>query len=365
MDAILNAKHSLLKERPPRIAGVRLHPLTDAVAERWDRFVLQQPSGSLFHMVGWKRAIEKTFGYQACYFYTERDGEITGVAPLFYISNWVVGRCLISAPFAVYGGICAADEESEEVLLDHLRDLAHKQKVEYLELRYRQRDLISGFALNPLYTTFTAPLTGDHEANLKKLPKDTRYMIRKSAKAGLTTKRGLDDNLMEAFYQLFAFSMSRLGTPVFPRSLFENLAQEFAGSVDLLLVYQNSEPISGVFSFRFRDTILPYYAGASAEATKLAANNFMYAELMKIAAEEGLRKFDFGRSKKGTGAYAFKTQWNMNVEPLTYQVHLVLRKELPNFNPLNPKFELAARCWQKMPLGLATWAGPKIVKWFP
>lgn len=363
MDAILNAEHSLLQEPPPRTVGFGVRPLTDDKAEQWDRFVLQQPTGSLFHLIGWKRAVERTFGFQACYFYTERDGEITGVAPLFSISNWVVGRCFISSPFAVYGGVCAADRDSEEVLVEYIKNLGHTQKVDFLELRYRQRQVIPGFASNPLYFTFTTPLSADHEANLKKLPKDTRYMIRKAAKSGLTTRRGLDQ--MDAFYRLFAFSMSRLGTPVFPRSLFDNLVREFPDSVDLLLVYQNAEPISGVFSFRFKDTILPYYAGAGAEATKLAANNFMYAELMKIAAEEGLRKFDFGRSKKGTGAYAFKTQWNMDIEPLTYQVHLVLRKELPNFNPLNPKFELAARCWRKIPLGLATWAGPKIVKWFP
>jgi lipid II:glycine glycyltransferase (peptidoglycan interpeptide bridge formation enzyme) len=140
---------------------------------------------------------------------------------------------------------------------------------------------------------------------------------------------------------------------------------EFSGSVDLLLIYAGPKPVSGIFSFRFRDTILPYYAGAGPEAGPLAANNFMYSELMKNSAEEGLRFFDFGRSKKDTGAYAFKTQWNMNVEQLTYQVHLVRRKELPNFSPLNPKFELATRVWKKIPLPITAWLGPRVVRWFP
>jgi FemAB-related protein (PEP-CTERM system-associated) len=361
--ATLKTANSALEERSSGSTGVRTHHFTDAVAERWNRFVFQQPTGSLFHLLGWKRAIEKTFGFQSCYAYAERDGVITGVAPVFSISSWVVGRCLVSAPFAVYGGICAADNESEEELVRHLKELAYNQQVDYLELRYRQREMIPGFVSNPLYATFTAPLCADHEANLKRLPKDTRYMIRKAAKEGLTSRRGMDQ--MDQFYRLFAFSMKRLGTPVFPRSLFDNLAREFPESVDLLLVYQKTEPVSGVFSFRFRDTMLPYYAGARAESTRLAANNFMYAELMKIASEEGLRHFDFGRSKKGTGAYAFKTQWNMNIEPLAYQVHLVRRKELPNFTPLNPKFELATRLWRRMPLGLTTLFGPRVVKWFP
>ena len=188
-------------------------------------------------------------------------------------------------------------------------------------------------------------------------------MIRKAAKAGLKTKRGFDQ--VSDFYRLLATSMRRLGTPAFPRALFQHLVEEFKENADLLLVYVGERPVSGVFSFRFRQSVLPYYAGAAPEATTLAANNFMYAELMRIAAEEGIREFDFGRSKSGTGAYAFKTQWNMDVQQLTYQVHLVRRKDLPNFSPVNPKFELATRVWKRLPLPLATWLGPRVVRWFP
>jgi FemAB-related protein (PEP-CTERM system-associated) len=340
-----------------------VHPFTPNISECWDGFVSRQPTGSVFHLVSWKRSVEKTFGYESCYAYAERDGEITGVAPVFFISNWIVGRCLISTPYAVYGGICASDPESESVLIQYLKRLAHSRQTDYLELRFRHRDMLPGFSANPLYSTFTAPLSADHEANLKRLPKDTRYMIRKAAKAGLRTQRGMDQ--LGIFYRMFTLSMKRLGTPVFPRAFFENLAQEFAGNVDLLLVYSGSHPVTGVFSFRFRDAILPYYAGANPDATALAANNFMYAELMKCASEQGLRHFDFGRSKKGTGAHAFKMQWNMNVEELSYQVHLVRRKEMPNFSPANPRFQLATRLWKHMPLGLTTWLGPRVVRWFP
>ena len=361
MNSILKTVEPLTDERHQ--LPVRVRSFAPEMAEEWDRFVLGQPGGTLFHLVSWKRAIERTFGYEPCYLYAERGGEITGVAPVFAIKNWIVGRCLVSTPYAAYGGICAADQESEQVLIEHLKDLAHSRQVEYLELRFRQRELLPSFALNSLYFTFSAPLSPDHEANLKRLPKDTRYMVRKAGKAGLKTQRGLHQ--LADFYRLFTISMKRLGTPTFPRALFENLAEEFAGKTDLMLVYAGDKPVTGVFSFRFRDAILPYYAGAAAEATALAANNFMYAELMRVASEEGVREFDFGRSKRGTGAFAFKTQWNMRVEPLTYQVHLVKRKDVPNFSPVNPKFELATRLWKRIPLPLTTWLGPQVVRWFP
>jgi FemAB-related protein (PEP-CTERM system-associated) len=363
MNSIPQTDETLTEGRLRCPSAVHVHSLTTEASERWDRFVLEQPAGTLFHLLSWKRTIEKTFGYEPCYIYAERDGEITGVAPVFWVSNWVVGRCLISTPYAVYGGICAADTESEEKLAQHLKHLARTRRIDFLELRFRQREMLPDFVPSSLYSTFSAPLFAEHEANLKRLPKDTRYMIRKAAKGGLRTRRGMDQ--LNDFYCLFTQSMRRLGTPVFPRALFENLSQEFAREVDLLVVYADSKPVAGVFSFRFKDTILPYYAGANSEAATLAANNFMYSELMKSASEEGARRFDFGRSKKGTGAYAFKLQWNMNVEHLTYQVHLVRCKELPNFTPLNPKFQLATRVWKQMPLSLTTWLGPRIVRWFP
>ena len=159
--------------------------------------------------------------------------------------------------------------------------------------------------------------------------------------------------------------MQRLGTPVFPKSFFENLVSEFGAQIDVMVVVLESQPVSAVMSFLFRDTILPYFAGANAAAPRLAANNFMYWQLMTLAAQKGVRYFDFGRSKKNTGAYAFKSQWGMNVTPLDYQLYLVRRKTVPNFSPVNPKFEIAGRIWRRLPRSLARMLGPRIVRWFP
>jgi FemAB-related protein (PEP-CTERM system-associated) len=333
------------------------------IAGRWDEFVHSQAGGSLFHLTGWKRAIEKTFGFQACYLYAERGGQITGIVPLFFVSNWIIGDCLHSVPFGVYGGICAADEESREALLVHVKRLAVSKQVEHLDLHQRNGELFPEFHSNALYVAFTTPLSANPEVNLKKLPRDTRYMIRKSEKTGLRAQHGLEK--LDDFYVLFCESMRRLGTPVFPKALFQNLIEEFSSQVDLTMIYSDTQPVSGVLSFTFRDTFLPYYAGANSLAPSLAANNFMYWHLMKHAAERGFASFDFGRSKKNTGAYQFKSQWGMTAETLNYQVYLVRRKSVPNFSPVNPKFEMATRVWRQLPMGLTKTLGPHIVRWFP
>jgi len=335
----------------------------DADASDWDAYVLADPHASFFHLSTWSKVVQEAFGYEPKSLIARRDGMVVGVLPLSLVSNWVTGKQLLSVPFGVYGGIAAADSAAFESLLQSAKISGIELGVQYLELRSRRCAAVPNLHRIDRYATFTTELAADDDANLKRLPRDTRYMIRKAEKAGLTAQHGLD--LLGVFYKLFAQNMQNHGTPVFPKSYFDLLAANFGKQMDLMLVYHGSKPVAGVLSFLFRDAVLPYYAGVSAEARAVAANNFMYWELMKWATERGIRWFDFGRSKKGTGAYAFKSQWNMQVEELEYQVFLVRRKSVPNFSPTNPKFELATRVWQKLPLSLTTFVGPKVSRWFP
>jgi FemAB-related protein (PEP-CTERM system-associated) len=115
-------------------------------------------------------------------------------------------------------------------------------------------------------------------------------------------------------------------------------------------------------SFYFRDEVLPYYGGGVASARAVAGNDFMYWDLMRRACERGLRVFDFGRSKRGTGSFDFKKNWGFEPTPLYYEYFLVTDKRVPEINPLNPKYRLFIQAWKKMPLALANVIGPYIVK---
>lgn len=329
----------------------------------WDAFVRTHPDSSFFHQTSWKRVMEQTYGYQPYYFYAARGNQLTGIAPSFLVSSWISGKCLLSVPFAVYGGVCASDGESEQALREHLEDLAEKLRVDYLELRSRSGQLPQGYFPNTRYSTFTLPLVPDTEAMYASFPKDIRYMIRKGEKAGLRCVRGTDQ--VEALYRLMTINLRRLGTPAFPRALFDNLISQHGSQIDVTVLYSRNEPVAGGMSFFFKDTMQPYYIGSTDKAKVLAANNILWWELIKTAAKSGCRTFDFGRSKNGSGNFDFKKKWNPNVETLGYQVRLVKRKSLPNFSPTNPKFDLAMAMWKRVPLGLTRVLGPHLVRLFP
>jgi FemAB-related protein (PEP-CTERM system-associated) len=117
-----------------------------------------------------------------------------------------------------------------------------------------------------------------------------------------------------------------------------------------------------VLSFYFRDEVLPYYAGDDESARELAANDFKYWELMRRACARGIKTFDYGRSKRGTGSYAFKKNWGFEPLALHYEYCLYKRDAVPQNNPSNARYRFLIEAWRRMPLALANRVGPLVVR---
>ena len=97
-------------------------------------------------------------------------------------------------------------------------------------------------------------------------------------------------------------------------------------------------------------------------ARALAANDFKYWELMRDGAERGYRLFDYGRSKVGTGSFDFKKNWVFDPQRLHYEYRLYKRDAVPQNNPANAKYKLLIETWRRLPIGVANWLGPFVVR---
>lgn len=337
---------------------IRVKALESGQRARWDQYVHEHPEATFFHRAGWQQVLEQAYGHATHYLYSERDGEITGILPLAQVKSLLFGNHLSSTPFCVYGGVVANDEASRQALLDEAKALAERLGVDALELRNR-KPLPGDWQEKDLYATFRKPISADAEENLKAIPRKQRAMVRKGIKAGLTAE---EDAGWERLYRVYAESVRNLGTPVFPRRYFRLLREVFGDDCRVLMVQHQGEDIAGVMSFYFRDEVLPYYGGSRPAARRLKGNDFMYWELMRRSGEEGIRVFDYGRSKKGTGAYSFKKNWGFEPEPLHYQYHLVKSATVPEVNPANPRYRLFIQTWKKLPLPVANFVGPFLAR---
>jgi FemAB-related protein (PEP-CTERM system-associated) len=330
-----------------------------AVADkpRWDHFVRRCPNATFFHLSGWKDIIERVFRHRTHYLVAERGDMIVGVLPLAQIRSLMFGHSLVSLPFCVYGGCAAVDPEAFGKLHTHATDLAEQLDVDYLELRdLETREPV--WKHQDLYVTFRKEILPEVEANMMAIPRKQRAMVRKGIKAGLASEI---DESVQRFFALYADNVHRHGTPPFPKRYFSELKCAFGGDCEILTIVDASgRPVSGVMSFYFRDEVLPYYAGDFAEARDLAANDFKYWELMRRACERGLRVFDFGRSKLGTGSFDFKKNWGFEPTPLAYEYALRKRNAVPQNNPLNPKYRLFIAVWKLLPMTAANILGPHL-----
>jgi len=337
----------------------RLLPQDIASAQRWDAFVMSCPDATFFHRAGWQRIVRDVFQHDTYFLYAEDDGAILGVLPLGHVNSWLFGNSLSSLPFAVYGGVASANAVAADALTREAQHIAQRLGAAYLELRTINR-CQADWPTQDLYVTFRKEILPEEQANLLAIPRKQRAMVRKGIKNGLISHI---DTSVDRFFALFADNVHRHGTPAMPKRYFMALQAEFGSDCEILTVTSaDGRPLSSVLSFYFRDEVLPYYAGDDEAARDLAANDFKYWELMRRACKRGLKIFDYGRSKRGTGPFAFKKNWGFEPTPLHYEYCLYKRDSIPQNNPNNAKYKLMISTWRRMPLGLANWLGPFIVR---
>jgi len=296
------------------------------------------------------------------YLLAEEGDKVRGVLPLFYVKNILVKSALISSPFAVYGGILADSREAARSLRDAAENLGRDLGVQYIELRNGRLEQCVGEPNINGYVSFSQPIGPDQEAILGAIPRKTRAMIRKALKLPFNARVTRD---LRAFEALYSTNLRRLGTPCFPHKYFEALLKHFGPSVYIHEYELDGKIVSAVLTFCFRDQILPYYGASDSKFNSSGPNNFMYFNLMHWGGQNGYRVYDFGRSRRHSCSYEFKAHWGMVERTLPYEMVLLKRKELPNFSPSNPKYQLAMRVWQKLPLAITRAVGPTLLKLVP
>ncbi len=338
-------------------------------AAQWREYLEKHPKATLFHTLGWREAVVKTFQHQPHYLYAHEEGDIVGVLPLFQIKSRLWGHSLVSVPFGVYGGICADNEPAERELFKAAVTLGKKLGTGHIELKETiPLENIDGLVTKDLYVTFDLELFPDHDIIWKGMRKRNRNILRKGLKSGLELYKrpgswsSVDMREMETFYNLFARTQTALGTPVLPWKWFLNLAGAFPEQLALFSTSYKGNIVNSLLVLRYKDTLLPYYIGYDPEYLRFAPNNYILWEAIQFGCIQGFKHFDLGRSRQGTGSYSFKVHWGIEPRQLYYQYHLYPGHEMPNLNPSNPKFALAKKIWSRLPMPVVKAVSPGLVK---
>ena len=330
----------------------------------WDDFVVSHPNATSYHMYGWKKVIEKSFGHRAIYMFARNgNGEIRGILPIVHMKSAIFGNFLVSLPFFNYGGILCDDDETAKSLLDAAGEKMKEINAEHVEFRHLGSSL-SGLPAKEHKVTMILELENDEEAQWKALDAKVRNQVRKAEKSGLKAVSGHLD-LLDGFYEVFCRNMRDLGTPVYGKDFFCNILETFPDTTRIISVMLGERTVASGFLTWFKDTLEVPWASSISDYREMCPNNLLYWEAIKFAIGKGSRKFDFGRSTPGEGTFRFKKQWGAKPVQLYWQYLLRDGEQLPELNPKNPKFEMAIKVWKKLPLAVANFLGPHIVKNIP
>ncbi len=338
----------------------------DVEASAVAAYVNGHPEGALFHRNGWASAAKAAYGFEDVSLAAFRGENIVGLLPLIDVRAPLLGRSLVSTAFSVGGGPIADDPVAIAALCDEAAAIGADRRVNYVELRSDAAPGEDWLEKTGVHASFELPLPADENENLAMIPRKRRAEIRKAIKAadaGDLAIRIVRDT--DEFYRLYATSLRDHGTPVFPKTYLDTLVRAFADCTEISIADFRSKPVAALLSFYDKDTVRPYYIGALKEARNARAAEYLYWSQMRRAAAKGCVRFDFGRSKIGSGPYHFKKLWGAEPKPVAYRCKLIGARDLPDVNPNNPKFAAFVAMWRRLPAPVANRLGPVLAVNFP
>jgi len=335
--------------------------LSESPGPEWDGFVRAQPGWTHFHLSGWHRVFREVFRHP-CLYLEARDaaGALEGVLPLVRVKSLLFGHYLVSLPFVNYGGPLGSDQ-AVRALATWATEQAREDGVKLLELRSRF-ELPLELPVSHRKVTVVLDLPPDTERLMKSFDAKLRSQVRRPEKAGVTVRFGPDQ--VAPFFRVFAHHMRDLGTPTQPRRLFEVIAEVFPDAW-FGCAWLGEEPIAGGAGFVWGTEFEMTWASSLHAHSRIAPNMGLYWAFMARAVGEGLKLFNFGRCTPGGGTHRFKRQWGSRDEQLWWYQAGAKAGSGGTPSPDQGAYSWGPRVWQRLPVGLATVIGPRIVRGIP
>jgi FemAB-related protein (PEP-CTERM system-associated) len=339
---------------------------TVSIAEgpaEWNAYVDAQPDATGYHAWEWRHVFEQAFGHEAVYLAARREGRTVGVLPVVLFRSALFGSFSVSLPFVNYGGVLADDADASDALLAQARSLLARRGGRHLELRHRVRRF-PALPAKDHKVTLLLDLPATEDACWQGLDRKVRNQVRKAEKSGLTATIG-GRSLLPDFYAVFARNMRDLGTPVYSPRFFDAIFAHVESRVRVVLVRLGSEVIAAGITHTHRHVMEMPWASSLKERRDLCPNNLLYWTVIREAIRTGHTVLDFGRSTPDEGPYLFKLQWGARPEQLWWEYCLNGTDALPDQSTRNPRMQSAIALWKRLPLPVASFIGPHVVRSIP
>jgi CelD/BcsL family acetyltransferase involved in cellulose biosynthesis len=274
---------------------------------RWTEFVTSCPAAGPFHHPAWTAALAHCYRFGSFALVRfGRQGTVTAGLPVIEARSPLGRPRWISLPFSdacvplVAPGEDLTGEELDAVRRDH--------DVKRLEIHHPIAFNGAHAARPSLWHTLD--LQSDIKALLASLQGRARSGVRQAEREGVHVRWATDrDSMLGTFYGLHVRTRRRLGVPVQPRRLFEQIWQHMVqpGLASVAVAHAQKTPIAASLFLHWNGTCIYKYSASDERTWKLRPNNAVLWHAIRWAAEHGYHTFDLGLTDVADeGLRAFK-----------------------------------------------------------
>ena len=349
----------------PTTAVHTIRRCTPEVGQKWDQFVNDHPAGTYCHAFAWSEVLERAYGLRSFYLRIERsDARWQGVFPVVVLPALLQRSARgTSVAFCNYGDVLVNAEISVDGMRSACLEYLANQGLRTVEVRgLGTRVNESGQSPE---VSMMLDLPSEPTELWKAIGQKARNQIRKAQKLGLVARWG--DDQVDILYRIYAANMGRLGTPVHARKFFDEIVRSFGKQCDILTVGRGNIAMGAMLVIRQHDIWADPFASTVFAYNDKNPSMLMYWEALRAASAAGARRFDFGRSKTGSGTFHFKRQWGaipFVIENRTYVNGQALATSVLD-TYRGSQARLASEAWKRLPAAVQLRLGPAIRRWMP
>jgi len=348
--------------KPSCSSSLKIHRRYQGREQEWNQFLKGCASANFYQRAEWLAINQEALGHDVFGLVAEDGSGIVGVFPLVRVRSWLFGDILSSMPFVNFGGPAASTPGVEARLVTAARELADELGTDYLEVRADRP--MDDWPTSTHKVSMTVPLVEDPDELFESYSRKHRKNVRRSYKNDIRVESG-GMEWLDTFFRLMEVGWRALGTPLYHRDYFEAVVRAFPEDVRIFVGFSGDTPIATAFNGGFRGTLEGMWAAFDPKALSLQPNYVLYWEMISWACRAGYREFHLGRSTADSGAQGFKAKWGAEPKQLYWSYHLKSGNGIPGLNPDNPRYRLAIRTWQKLPLPVLRVLGPRLARLIP
>lgn len=297
-----------------------LDPLSDP---RWPGFVIKSPDSSVFHSLGWLRALKQMYGYEPVVFTTSGPtAELRNALLFCVVRSWLTGTRLVSLPFSDHCEPLVENSEQFRTLFSYIERIRKKQGWKYVEMRPANctLDFDGQFQRATTFYLHQVDLRPTLDMLHKGFHKDCiQRKIRRADREALTYEAGRTEALLQKLYPLLEITRARHHVPPQPIQWFRTLIECMGEDICIRIASKGDQPIAGILTLSHGKKMVYKYGGSDTRFNNLGGTPMLFWKAIQEAKEAGLEALDLGRSDSdNAGLISFKEHWSAKRLPLTY-----------------------------------------------